>query len=105
MAKLIKYTEWNDGQLHFDELPLWAVEQVEPQNGTDFSLKELRGFIGGHIEIVPLTKNRLMIVDEEGKLKGLPLNPMATKIYDEESFCVADIIVGNALICKRSEVR
>lgn len=80
-------------------------EEVQPKNGTDFSLKELQGYIGGHIEIVPLTKDRLMIVDEEGKLKGLPLNIPATKIYNDESFCVTDTIVGNALVCKRSEVR
>lgn len=80
-------------------------EEVQPKNGTDFSLEELQGYIGGHIEIVPLTKDRLMIVDEEGKLKGLPLNIPATKIYNDESFCVTDTIVGNALVCKRSEVR
>ena len=80
-------------------------EEVEPKNGTDFSLEELRGYIGGHIEIVPLKNNRLMIVDEEGKLKNLPYNKPATEIYDKESFCVADIIVGNALICKGGQVK
>ena len=31
-----------------------AKKNVEPSNGTDFSLEELRGFVGGHIELVKI---------------------------------------------------
>ena len=44
---------------------------VEPSNGTDFSLEELKEFVGGYIEIVYLSKSQVMVVNEEGKLIGL----------------------------------
>ena len=105
MAKLYRYKELTATLFGATYCIEWSMDIVQPKNGTDFSLEELRGFVGGHIEIVPLTKNRLMIVDEEGKLKGLPLNLVATEIYNKESFCSTDTICGNALVCKRSEVR
>ena len=42
---------------------------VVPSNGTDFSLEELRGFVGGYIEIVCLSQSWIMVVNEEGKLR------------------------------------
>ena len=45
-----------------------AQKNVEPSNGTDFSLEELRGFVGGHIELVRLSKSQVMVVNEEGKV-------------------------------------
>lgn len=105
MAKLYRYKELSATLFGATYCIEWGMEIVEPENGKDFSLKELQGFVGGHIEIVPLTKDRLMVVNEEGKLKGLPLNLVATEIYNNESFCATDTIVGNALVCKRSEVK
>lgn len=34
-------------------------------------LEELQKFVGGYIEVVPLTENILLICNEEGKIKGL----------------------------------
>lgn len=51
-----------------------AQKNVEPSNGTDFSLEELRGFVGGHIELVRLSKSQVMVVNEEGKVYDLPQN-------------------------------
>lgn len=48
-----------------------AQKNVEPSNGTDFSLEELRGFVGGHIELVRLSKSQVMVVNEEGKVYDL----------------------------------
>ena len=31
------------------------VQGVFPANGTDFSLEELQGFVGGYIEIIDVT--------------------------------------------------
>jgi hypothetical protein len=74
---------------------------VEPRNGSDFQLDELQGFIGGGcIELVYLPDGSLMVIDEEGKLKGFTPNPVATMLYDNPD----DIIVGPALVCKQSEV-
>ena len=54
---------------------------VFPANGADFKLKELQGFVGGLIEIVYLTDDVIMVINEEGK-DALPLNMMATVITD-----------------------
>lgn len=75
-------------------------ENVEPQNGAQFTLKELNRFVDGYIEIVFLNDGRLMVVNEEGKLKGLPLNVKATEIMGSKYDC----IVGDALVCEDYEI-
>lgn len=70
------------------------VSPVIPENGTDFTLDELQGFVGGYIEIVWLNDGRCMIVNEEGKLDNLKFNTVATKLYNKNS----DHIVGNVLV-------
>lgn len=73
---------------------------VRPKNGKDFSLEELYELTnGGPIEIVYLKDGRLMILNEEGTLKRLPLNKKATEIYKRGS------IVGDVLICDNKYVR
>lgn len=81
------------------------IIEIEPKNGTDFSLEELQGVVGGYIEIVRLGGNQLMVVNEEGKLNRLPFNSLATNalrlVYPQSD----DIIVGDVLICKLSEIK
>lgn len=91
MAKLIKV----DG----------TVTEVKPKNGRDFTLEELRELVGCEwIEIVRLLGNgdSFLVVDEEGKLNGKERNEKATRMYGRMPF---DYIVGNALLCKRGEVK
>ena len=78
--------------------------EVKPKSGKTFSLSELHGFVEGYIEIVELKDGKIMVVNEEGKLKDLPFNPAATKIYSEV-YTSRDIIVGNALVCKSTEIK
>lgn len=77
--------------------------EVKPKSGKTFSLSELQGFVEGYIEIVELKDGKIMIVNEEGKLKDLPFNHAATKIY-AETYSNRNIIVGNALVCKSTEI-
>ena len=75
---------------------------VRPKNGTDFTLEELQDVVGGHIEVVWLSRNRFMVVNEEGKNLNLPVNTEATKIVNTESVPrLSDIIVGDVLVCDR----
>lgn len=55
--------------------------KVTPSNGTDFSLEELQGFVGGYIEIIRLGDNRLVIVNEEGKNIGSSKEHLCNKDY------------------------
>ena len=78
-------------------------EFIEPKNSTDFSLEELKTIVGGYIEIVPLSDERIMVVNEEGKIHRLPLNVRATCIVNGAG--IADTIVGNVLICRSEMVK
>jgi hypothetical protein len=77
------------------------VVEIQPQNGTDFQLSEMREAIGGgYIEITHTKENKLMIVDEEGKIKQFPFNPKATSMHKYN-----DIIVGDVIICELDQVQ
>jgi hypothetical protein len=87
------------------------IKVTAPKNGTDFSLDELKAAIGGgYIEIVRIPHNRLMVVDEEGKIKDppLPLNMRATLLYcggNEPDFNNPyHTINGDALVCHESQI-
>ena len=60
------------------------IKETQPSNGTDFSLTELQAVVGGFIEVVHLSDGRLMVVNEEGKLNGLPFNKKASELTDED---------------------
>lgn len=76
------------------------VIDVSPkENGKTFSLDELKAFVGGWIECVTLNDKQVMIVNEEGKLNGLPYNLMATEIIKLAFQPCDDFIVGDALLC------
>lgn len=77
--------------------------EVKPKSGKTFSLHELHSFVEGYIEIVELKDGKIMVVNEEGKLKDLPFNHAATKIY-AETYSNRDVIVGNALVCESNEI-
>lgn len=79
------------------------IVEVKPKNGKDFKLKELNEFVGGYIEIVYLYNSEIMVVNEEGKIKNLPLNEKATNIVRKNG--IIDIIVGNVLLCKQNEIK
>lgn len=75
-----------------------TVEAIRPDNGTDFSLKELQGYVGGYIEIVRLPNNYILVVDEEGELKQKKLNKKASELAGQP-------IVGDVVLCKSKMVR
>lgn len=69
------------------------VIEVYPANGKKFELTELQKFVGGYIELVPGTAKRgkpQTFCNEEGRLKGLPVNPRA-------SFEFGTTLVGDVL--------
>lgn len=79
---------------------------VAPKNGRDFTLVELRGFIRGYLQIVRLSSDRIMVIDEEGHCKGLPLNPAATALaHLSRAIRSDDFISGPALLCDTRHVK
>lgn len=85
-----------------------ARKDVTPADGREsFKLIELQSIVGGYIEAVRLSGDLIMWVNEEGKLKGLPVNPEATRMA---AFCASicgrpwtDPIVGDVVIATRAE--
>lgn len=75
---------------------------ITPQKGNQFTLKEIQTYVGGFVELVYL-QNGIMIINEEGKLLGLPRNQKATELanfhpdYD-------DYIVGDVVICSNEQL-
>ena len=81
-------------------------QEVNPKNGTDFSLEELQGFVGGYVQILHMGRGELMVINEEGKLMNLPLNRDATSIaHWRGRLLEGDYIVGPALICHKSQIK
>lgn len=81
------------------------VLEVEPENGSDFSLEELQDFVDGHIEVVSMSDREYMVVNEEGKLMNLPYNENATRVYNKTIGAVVDYIVGDALVCNKNQIK
>lgn len=65
------------------------------------TLEDLQAQVGGYIETVPLSHiypNLVMVVNEEGKIRQLPLNSKATRLLMDPT----DYIAGNALLLMTS---
>lgn len=77
-------------------------KKVDPANGTDFSIDELNEFVDGYIEIVHIG-DKLLVCNEEGKLKNLQYNATATCLINAAG--IKDYIVGNALFCDKDKIK
>lgn len=112
-----------------------TVENITPQNNSDFTLKELYKLIDTDIiQVLELYDNTIMIIDEEGKLKDkAEINKLATQLYSVDRMNEAELrklfdfyqsigipvistldsdigfphnsIVGNVVICKSKYLR
>lgn len=71
---------------------------VKPKNGKRFSLEELQSFVGGNIEIIACPHGQIMIVNEEGRLKELPVNRVASKVAQRE--VVGDVLLTDVRLIK-----
>lgn len=86
-----------------------TMENSEPANGTDYTLDELQRIVGGPIQVVNLGLYQL-VVNEEGKLRRLPYNTIATNWYlsfhfDKGLIPPTDYIVGDVLLCKNECIK
>lgn len=81
------------------------LEPGKPKRETEreeLSLSEAQALVGGYVEPISVTyegDERLMLLDEEGKLKPNPVaNPEATKLLHAAGGMPDDIVVGTAII-------
>src|SRR5712692_148041 len=109
-------------------------QEVQPANGRSFTLDELQLIVGegtdegrGYIEIVPCKdRKHILVLNEEGKLLGLPINARASELAalptqadlerlraamgetlivvgDDDPLHGPDVIVGTVLMCADHE--
>ena len=70
------------------------------------TLEQAQEFVGGYVEGITFPNGDYLIINEEGKLKGLPLNPEATALWratfteDKYAFGFDDFVVGPAILIK-----
>jgi len=103
------------------------TKAIEPANGTNFKLKEVQDIVGGLVDVINLGNDRIIIINDEGKLLGLPRNEQATILADflsptereeykkqkaKEGIYIIDAtggeedyIAGDVLACKDEEFR
>ena len=70
-------------------------------------LKSAQAFVGGMVEGISFPNGDYLIVNEEGKLMQLPLNPEATALwratFDNDNYITGrkDFVVGPAILIKK----
>ena len=70
-------------------------------------LKAAQDFVGGYVEGITFPNGDYLIINEEGKLTGLPLNPEATALwkatFDNDNYITGrnDFVVGPAILIKK----
>lgn len=88
-----------------DEKDVISIERDEP-----FTLEEMQELVGGYVQVIPIPrlnmayaeinideKDLLMLIDEEGKMKGSKPNMAGTIILQANGYM--DYAVGNVVIC------
>ena len=75
------------------------------------TLKEAQAFVGGYVEGISMPNGDYLIVNEEGKLRNLPFNEEASKLwkdtFDNDNYMTGrdDFVVGNAILIKKSALK
>ena len=74
-------------------------------------LKAAQKFVGGMVQGIEFPNGDYMIMNEEGKLMQLPLNPEATALWratftkDKYLFGYDDFVVGPAILIKKAALK
>jgi hypothetical protein len=75
------------------------------------TLKEAQDFVGGYVEGITFPNGDYLIVNEEGKLMGLPLNPEATALwrmtFTKQNYVIGydDWVCGPAILIKHKALK
>ena len=101
----ISFNEYVKANTDQDQFKIIDDEKNTP------TLKEAQDFVGGNVECIGWPNGDLLIVNEEGKLNNLPLNPEATTLWrttftkDKYAFGYDDFVVGPAIYIKKHALK
>ena len=88
-------------------MELKIIENVKDEP----TLKSAQDFVGGYVEGISFPNGDYLIINEEGKLRNLPLNPEATALwkatFDNDNFITGrnDFVVGPAILIKKAALK
>lgn len=68
-----------------------TIIPVVPSKGSKFTLEEVQEMVGGFVERITLPGRTVMLVDEDGLPRGLPLNETASRLAARD--IVGDVVV------------
>lgn len=79
------------------------MREIAPLNGKHYTLQEITHYIGGYMEIVHVGNGKVLIMDEEGKIKGKLPNRTATGWLLTEG--INDWIAGDVILIDRKHIK
>jgi hypothetical protein len=94
-------------KINTDASEMWYITDAKDEP----SLKQAQAFVGGYVECITFPNGDLLIVNEEGKLMQLPLNPEATLLWritftkDKYITGYDDFVVGPAIYIKKHALK
>ena len=93
------------------EIKSTAKFQIVEDSKHEPDLEAAQKFVGGYVEGITFPNGDYLIINEEGKLKNLPLNVEATKLWratftkDKYAFGYDDFVVGPAILIKAKALK
>ena len=93
------------------EIKSTAKLQIIEDSKHEPNLKAAQEFVGGMVEGITFPNGDYLIINEEGKLMQLPLNPEATTLWratftkDKYAFGYDDFVVGPAILIKKDALK
>ena len=94
-------------KVNTDAVEFKIIDDVKDEPG----LKSAQEFVGGYVEGISFPNGDYLIVNEEGKLMGLPLNPEATALwratFDNDNYITGrkDWVAGPAILIKKKALK
>jgi hypothetical protein len=85
--------------------------KIIKDNKDEPDLKSAQDFVGGYVECITFPNGDVLIVNEEGKLRNLPLNPEGTALWrmtftkDKYAFGYDDWVSGPAILIKHKALK
>jgi hypothetical protein len=82
-----------------------TITELQPE-GKTFGLKEMQNAVGGMIEIYPMPKHksrdikRIMVMNENGRIHGLPKNVIASAAFGPTGHIVGDVLICPSRLVK-----
>ena len=93
------------------EIKNTAKLQIIEDSKHEPNLKAAQEFVGGYVEGITFPNGDYLIINEEGKLRDLPLNSEATMMWratftkDKYLFGYDDFVVGPAILIKKDALK